>query len=182
MAKQFGAIDGAHRTFIEQQHMFFVATAAPDSRVNISPKGTDSLRILGPNRLIWLNYTGSGNETAGHLLQASRMTIMWCSFTQRPMIMRAYGTARAIHPRDEDWDELSTHFSQKTGARQIFDMSVDMLQTSCGFAVPFMEFTEDRDVLGKLMVTLEDDGIQDAWENNKSTIDGAPTEIFGPET
>jgi hypothetical protein len=182
MAKQFDAIDDVQRKFIELQHIYFVGTAGPDSRLNISPKGMDSLRVLGPNRLIWLNYTGSGNETAGHLLQANRMTVMWCSFTQRAMIMRAYGTARAIHPRDADWGELFAHFDLKPGARQIFDMSVDMLQTSCGFAVPLMEFAEDRDVLDKLMATKDDDAIQDAWENNKSTIDGAPTEIFGAES
>lgn len=183
MAKQFDSIEDAHRKFIEAQHMFFVGTAAPESRVNISPKGMDSLRIVGPNRLIWLNYTGSGNETAGHLLQANRMTVMWCSFTQRPMIMRAYGTAKTVHPRDAEWAELASHFDIKSGARQIYDMTVDMLQTSCGFAVPFMEFTEDRDVLDKLMVTMGDDVIRETWESSNSrTIDGAATGIFGPET
>ncbi|MGR3659844.1 MAG: pyridoxamine 5'-phosphate oxidase family protein [Paracoccaceae bacterium] len=183
MAKQFDTIENAHRKFIEAQHMFFVGTAAPEDRVNISPKGMDSLRILGPNRLIWLNYTGSGNETAGHLLQANRMTVMWCSFTQRPMIMRAYGTAKTIHPRDAEWAELSAHFDINAGARQIYDMAVDMLQTSCGFAVPFMEFVEDRDVLGNLLTNMGDDTIHNSWETtNARTIDGAPTGIFGPET
>ncbi len=98
------------------------------------------------------------------------------------MIMRAYGIARTVHPRDAGWGELSAHFDINPGARQIFDMTVEMLQTSCGFAVPFMEFTEDRDVLSNLMVTLGDDGIQDAWEKNKTTIDGAPTEILGTDT
>lgn len=183
MAKFFDTIEDAHRKFIEDQHVFFVGTAAKHSRVNVSPKGMDSLRVLSPTRLIWLNYTGSGNETAGHLLQANRMTVMWCSFSQRPLIMRAYGTAHAVHPRDDNWQEISSHFDLKPGARQIFDMTVDLVQTSCGYAVPFMEFTEDRDVLDKLMVTEGDDGIRSIWEkNNSTTIDGAPTEIFGVET
>jgi hypothetical protein len=100
MAKQFDAIADDHRAFIEAQHMFFCGSAAPDGRVNISPKGMDSLRVIGPNRIIWRNLTGSGNETVGHLLRLNRMTLMWCGFEARPMIMRAYGTATTLHPRD----------------------------------------------------------------------------------
>lgn len=180
MAKQFDQIEPAHQKFIETQHMFFVGTAASDARVNISPKGMDSLRVLSPNRLIWLNYTGSGNETAGHLLKSNRMTVMWCSYTTRPMIMRAYGTAKTIHPRDNDWNELVQHFDAGLGARQIYDMDVDMLQTSCGYAVPFMEFTSERDTLVKWGQDKGADAIKDYWhEKNEHTIDGLPTELFG---
>ena len=97
MAKTFDRIALAHRAFIEAQHMFFVATAAASGRVNNSPKGMDSLRVLGPNRVIWRNSTGSGNETAGHLLLDPRITLMWCSFEAQPLILRCYGTAKAIH-------------------------------------------------------------------------------------
>lgn len=183
MAKQFDEIEDPHRKFIEDQQMFFVGTAGPDGRVNLSPKGMDSLRILSPNRLIWLNYTGSGNETAGHILQVNRMTLMWCSFAQRPLILRAYGSARAVHPRSDDWQGLSSEFELNPGARQIFDMTVEMVQTSCGYAVPFMEFTGDRDVLNEQMRSKGDQGIHDIWtKNNQTTIDGAPTDIFGPPT
>ncbi|WP_197511161.1 pyridoxamine 5'-phosphate oxidase family protein [Tessaracoccus coleopterorum] len=84
MAQQFGRIEDRYRRFIEAQHVFFVGTAARDGRVNVSPKGLDSLRVLGPNRVVWLNGTGSGNETAAHLLDVPRMTIMFCSFEKRP--------------------------------------------------------------------------------------------------
>ena len=110
MAKQFPEIDETQRKFIEEQHLFFVGTAAPDGRVNISPKGMDSLRVLDPNRIAWMNLTGSGNETAGHLLETDRMTLMWCSFTTRPLILRTYGTARTLHRGDAGWDELAELF------------------------------------------------------------------------
>ena len=99
----------------------------------------DSLRVLGPNRILWRNFTGSGNETAGHLAQNNRMTLMWCSFSKQPMILRAYGTARAIHPRDADWPELAANFPEELGMRQIYDMKIEMVQKSCGYAVPYFE-------------------------------------------
>lgn len=178
MAKQFDRIDDRLRAFIEEQHIFFVGSAAPGGRVNVSPKGMDSLRVMGPNRILWLNLTGSGNETAGHLLQANRMTLMWCSFTKRPVILRAYGTARAVHPRDADWAELLAEFPAHPGARQIFDMDVELMQTSCGYAVPFMDYAGERDTLVKWTEDKGEDGIRAYWdEKNTQTIDGAPTGI-----
>lgn len=178
MAKKFEHIEDTHRAFIEAQHMFFVGTAAPEGRVNISPKGMDSLRVMGPNRILWLNWTGSGNETAGHLLQANRMTLMWCSFTRRPLILRCYGNARAIHPRDADWAEMLGHFPDAPGARQVFDMRVDLVQTSCGFAVPFMEFAGERDTLEKWTEDKGEAGLRAYWTDvNAETLDGQPTGI-----
>lgn len=178
MSKTFPKIEAPHRAFIEAQHMFFVATAAPDGRVNLSPKGRDSLRVLDENRLIWLNLTGSGNETAGHLLQHPRMTLMWCSFSKRPMIYRAYGTARTIHATDPDWSDLLAHFPTQAGARQIYDVTIDMTQTSCGYAVPFMDFAADRDTLAKWAEDRGEDGVRAYWaENNQTTLDGAPTGV-----
>ncbi len=103
MAEQFDSFSDEHVAFIEAQHMFFVATAAPEGRVNLSPKGQDSLRVLGPTEVVWLNLTGSGNETAAHVQAASRITLMWCAFAGPPLILRAYGTAEAVHPRDALW-------------------------------------------------------------------------------
>jgi len=180
MAKQFEHLETDHQNFIAQQHMFFTASAGPDGRVNVSPKGMDSLYIAGPNRIMWLNLTGSGNETAGHILQNPRVTLMWCSFTKRPLILRAFGTARAIHPGDADWDSLKPHFPPHSGARQIFDMQVDMVQTSCGYAVPFMEFSRDRDTLQTVFDGQTDQQIRDTWvKDNAVTIDGKPTGIPG---
>ncbi|MCV2881374.1 pyridoxamine 5'-phosphate oxidase family protein [Actibacterium sp. XHP0104] len=181
MAKQFDAFEDHHIAFIEKQHMFFVGSAAPEGRVNVSPKGMDSLRILGPNRLLWLNLTGSGNETAGHLLQANRMTVMWCSFTTQPMIMRAYGTARTVHVDDAGFAELAAHFPGFIGTRQIFDMSVEMVQTSCGFGVPFFDHVGERDTLQIWAEKRGPEGVRAYWEKNRETLDGAPTGIPVPE-
>ncbi len=158
--------------------MFFAGSAAPDGRVNISPKGMDSLRVLGPNRVLWLNYTGSGNETAGHLHALNRMTLMWCSFGARPLILRAYGAARTLHPRDADWDQLIAPFGDPFGARQLYDMTVEMVQTSCGYAVPKMELTDQRDTLITAL-TAKGEDLSPYWaEKNTTTIDGLPTGVI----
>lgn len=178
MAKQFDALQADHLTLIAQSPLFFVATSAPDARVNLSPKGMDSLRVLTPTRIIWLNVTGSGNETAAHLPVDPRMTLMWCSFGARPIILRAYGTARAVHQSDPDWADLAAQLPALPGARQIFDVRVDLVQSSCGFAVPFMEFREDRPVLHKWATDKGPDGLRDYWDSrNRHSIDGLPTGI-----
>ena len=180
MAKQFAGFEPPHLRLIEESHVFFVATAAPDGRVNLSPKGGPSLQVLGPNRLVWRNLTGSGNETAGHLLQANRMTVMWCSFGTRPMILRAYGTARTLHPGDAGWSDLDGRFPPHLGARQVFDMDVEMVQSSCGYAVPFMEFRAERETLDRWTDDKGAGGVRAYWaEKNARTIDGAPTGIAG---
>ncbi|MDA7963092.1 pyridoxamine 5'-phosphate oxidase family protein [Ruegeria sp.] len=180
MAKQFPDLSDAHQKFIEDQHMFFVGTAAPEGRVNISPKGMDSLRVLGPNRIVWMNLTGSGNETAGHLREVNRMTLMWCSFTTRPMILRTYGTAHTLHVGDDGWDDLSGLFPDHRSARQIYDLSIDLVQTSCGYAVPFMEYVSDRDTMQKWVDDKSDDDIRAYWtKKNRHTIDGKPTGVPG---
>ncbi len=182
MATQFDSIDKRLQDFIEAQQMFFVATAAPQGRVNLSPKGMDSLRVLGPNRILWRNATGSGNETAGHLLQSNRMTLMWCSFTTRPMILRAYGAARTVHRSDNAWAALNGHFPHFDGARQAFDMNVEMVQTSCGYGVPLYDFRGQRDTLEVWTADKGEAGLRTYWaEANARTLDGAPTGIPGGE-
>ena len=116
MAK-FTKIEEKHQEFIEEQKMFFVATAAPQGRVNTAPKGMKTLRVMGPNRIVWLNLTGAENETAAHLLESPRMTIMWCSFGRKPMILRVYGEASIVHPRDDAWDDLAALLPLIPGAR-----------------------------------------------------------------
>lgn len=176
MATQFGEIRASHRALIEKSPVFFVGTAAPEGRVNVSPKGRDSLRVLGGNRVIWFNLTGSGNETAGHLLQRPRMTLMWCAFDGPPMILRCFGTARAIHPGEPTWDELSEHFDPDPAMRQVFDLSVDLVQQSCGLAVPFMDYREDRDGLKQWAAAKGPEGLYAYREKkNRQTIDGFPT-------
>jgi hypothetical protein len=179
MAKQFDTITDDHRQFIEAQHMFFCGSAAVDGRVNVSPKGMDSLRVMGPNRIVWRNLTGSGNETAGHLKSVNRMTLMWCGFETRPLILRAYGTACTLHPRDAEFAALNAAFPPSDGARQIYDMSVEMMQTSCGYAVPQFDFAQERDVLTAWTENKGADGIAQYWDaKNRTTLDGHPTDIL----
>src|SRR5512142_2937750 len=129
MGKQYDTLSPQLTEFIAQQKIFFVGTATDDSRVNVSPKGMDSLRVLGGNRVIWLNLTGSGNETAAHVQLNPRMSIMFCAFEGPPLILRLYGTARVVHPHDADWPALAGRFDALPGARQIFDLAVELVQT-----------------------------------------------------
>lgn len=179
MAEQFPEMTDHIRAFIEAQPIFFVGSAAAEGRVNVSPKGGDSLRVLGPNRILWRNLTGSGNETAGHLAQVNRMTLMWCSFDLKPLILRCFGTARAVHTRDADWAEMDGQFPTHLGARQVYDMTVDLVQTSCGYAVPRMAFQQDRDTLDHWTQDKGPEGLEAFQrEKNQQTIDGLPTGLF----
>ncbi len=178
MGTSYDAIEPPHQRFIEKQPIFFSGSAARDGRINVSPKGMDSLRVLSPNRIIWRNLTGSGNETAAHLADSPRMTIMWCAFSGPPMILRAYGTARAVHRNDAGWDDLNGHFDPNYAARQVFDMTVDLVQKSCGYAVPEMTYQNDRDTLIKWAENKGEDGVKDYWATrNTETLDGVPTDI-----
>lgn len=176
MAAFYDQLKESHQQFIEQQHMYFVATAAEQGEVNVSPKGMDSLRVLSPNTLLWLNLTGSGNETAAHIQRVNRITLMWCSFDKAPLILRVYGKARAIDPSDDRWPTLLSHFPVQDGARQIFEVDIHQVQTSCGFAVPFYEFTGDRTQLTDNWVKRGQEALPDYWEKRNSTsIDGFDT-------
>lgn len=183
MAKQFPAFNERLTSFVSQQQIFFVSTAPADGRVNCSPKGMDSLLVLGPNRLVWLNGTGSGNETAAHIKENGRMTIMWCAFDGAPLILRAYGTAKTIHAGEDGWDELYAKFPPMGAARQIYDLDVEMVQTSCGMAVPYMDFNSERTQLREYWDKKENEGILDYWElKNRKSIDGLSTgmeEVLG---
>ena len=178
MAEFFSELTESHKNALETAPVFFVATAPSEGRINLSPKGMDSLRVAGPNRVLWLNVTGSGNETAGHLIQSNRMTLMWCGFETRPLILRAYGTARTVHRRDADWPALAAQLPAIAGARQIFDMTVDLVQSSCGYAVPRFDHAGERDILLRWAEARGPDELARYWdEKNRATIDGAPTGI-----
>lgn len=135
---QFSEITERFQAFIEQQKIFFVGTAAPEGRVNIAAKGMDTLRVLGPHRIVWLNLTGGENESAAHLRETTRMTRMWCAFDGAPFILRAYGNAAVIHPRDAGWHELASLFPPLPGARQIFDLTVDLILRSVRHGRPLL--------------------------------------------
>lgn len=173
MGQRYTEISDKLKRFIEDQKIFFVATAAADGRINVSPKGMDSLRVLGKNRVLWLNVTGSGNETAAHVQESPRMTLMFTAFEGNPMILRLYGTARAIHKQDPEWTELISMFPPIPGARQIFDVDVELVQTSCGMAVPLFDYAGEREQLNDWAVRKGEDGIARYWqEKNQVSLDG----------
>jgi hypothetical protein len=178
MGQRYQELSDKHIEFIAQQKLFFVGTATTESRVNVSPKGMDTFRVLGSRRVAWLNLTGSGNETAAHVQQLPRMTLMFCAFEGAPLILRLYGTAIVIHQHDPEWEELFALFKPLPGARQIFDVSLDLVQTSCGMAVPNYAYVGDRELLSDWAVRKGDDGIKRYWEEkNQTSIDGIPTHI-----
>jgi len=167
--------------FIDAQPMFFVATAAAEGRVNVSPKGMDSLRVLDEDRLVWLNLSGSGNETAAHVVASGRMTLMFMSITDKPLILRVYGAARVVHPRDGDWGALAPLFPKMGGSRQIFDLSIELVASSCGSGVPIMTVDSVRgdEELEPWYAAMSENELHDYWSRkNVTSIDGYPTNIF----
>ncbi len=173
-------LNATFRKFIENQPLFFVATAAPDGRVNVSPKGLDALRVLSDHRIVWLNLSGSGNETAAHLRESPRMTLMFMALDGDPLILRVYGTARTFHPGEDGWSDHVDLFPPVAGSRQIFDLQIDTVQTSCGSGVPFLEFQGQRgtDQLVPFYDDMGPDGVAAYWQRkNKLSTDGKPTGI-----
>jgi Pyridoxamine 5'-phosphate oxidase len=167
--------------FIKAQHMFFVASATADGFVNVSPKGLDSLQILSNTRMIWLNLSGSGNETATHIQESSRITLMFCAFEGTALIVRVYGKAKVIHPRDKEWEELIGFFPKMAGSRQLFDIEIIGVQASCGSGVPFYEFKGQRGETELLPFyeAMGEAGVKNYWERkNLVSLDGKPTGIF----
>lgn len=167
--------------FIEAQSFFFVATAAAEGRVNVSPKGLDTLRVLDERRLAWLNLSGSGNETAAHVAANGRMTVMFMSIADRPLILRVYGTARVVHPRDQEWEGRIGLFPTMGGARQLFELSVESTASSCGSGVPVMTITADRGEteLEPHYAAMSEEELHGYWgQKNIESIDGLPTHIF----
>jgi hypothetical protein len=169
------------RQFIEKQPVFFVASAAQQGRVNLSPKGADTLRIISDTQLTWLNMSGSGNETAGHLARLNRLTMMFCSFEGDALILRLYGQAKTIHPRDPEWQQHIGLFPPMAGSRQIFLVTIDSVQTSCGSGVPFMTYEDNRaeQELVPYYENMGDEGVEKYWRRkNVKTIDGFETGLF----
>ena len=178
MGQRYSEISDKLKQFIENQKLFFVGTTTADSRVNISPKGMDSLRVLDKNRVVWLNVTGSGNETSTHIQENPRMTIMLTAFEGNPMILRLYGDAKVVHKNDREWEELFSLFNPIPGARQIFDLTVDLVQTSCGMAVPIYDYIEEREQLKNWAVKKGEEGLKEYWQEvNQVSLDGKPINI-----
>jgi len=165
-----------HIAMIAKQAVFFVATAAADARINLSPKGlADTFRVLGPNRIAYLDLGGSGNETHAHLAADGRITVMMCNFEQPALILRIYGVGAAVLPQDPDWGELATHFDLLPGTRQIFDIAVHSVQTSCGWGVPLMHVDRERETLVKYHRQSDPEKWVEKMSGRTRSIDGLPT-------
>ena len=176
MANFFDAITPELAKFIRAQPVFFVATAAPGARINLSPKGMDTFRVLDEKQVAYLDLTGSGNETAAHLLHDGRITIMFCSFDQNAQIARIYGRGAVVRPSDARWPELIGHFPKHPGVRQVMEIRVESAMTSCGYGVPRMGEMTARDTLEKYWTTRgEEKKEQYHQDHNLRSIDGLPT-------
>ena len=179
MGKRFDSISEKYKSFISEQKIFFTGTAAADGRVNVSPKGMDSLRVIDDNTVVWLNLTGSGNETATHLLENDRMTIMFCAFDGPPTILRLFGHAKAVRPDDDEWSNYIDLFPKYRGVRQIMLMEVDLVQKSCGYAVPQYDYVGNREVLTQWTDKKTDAELDEYQrEKNSLSIDGKATDIL----
>jgi hypothetical protein len=173
----FSEFNDEHRAFIAKQPVFFVATAAAGARINLSPKGLDSFRVLGPNTVAYLDLGGSGNETNAHLAADGRITIMFCAFENPALILRLYGRGHAVLPQDDAFEPLMAHFPRLPGMRQIFVIDVDSLQTSCGWGVPRMTLEKERATLTKYHAQQDPaERLAKIAERNRS-IDGLPVRV-----
>jgi hypothetical protein len=181
MGRAFDEITEPMQHFIVRQHLFFVATAplSDVGRVNVSPKGYDSFRLLDSRRVAYLDLTGSGAETIAHVGENGRITFMFCAFDGKPNIVRLYGRGRTVRPGDAEWTELLDLFAGsdvvRGAVRSIVVADIDRTSTSCGYSVPFMDFTEDRRQLLDRADDKSADDLEAYWaDNNAASIDGLP--------
>lgn len=176
MAKFYPQLDAMLRDFIARQRLFFTATAPSAGRVNVSPKGADSLRILDDRRIAYVDLTGSGNETAAHVRENGRLTLMFCSFEDKPLILRLYGRGEVVTRKDARWGALLERFPPLPGVRQIIHLTIESAQTSCGYAVPLYRYEGERDTYPRWVEKKGADGIAAyQGEKNRASIDGLPT-------
>ena len=178
MAKFYSQLTTQLQTFIQKQKIFFTATAPHSGRINLSPKGSDTFCCIDNNNVAYLDLTGSGNETAAHLHENGRITIMFGSFEENPLILRLYGQGEVISPTSPRWNQLHSLFSSIPGERQIILLKIESVQTSCGFGVPLYEFKEDRKTLIDWAVKKGESGIKEyQQQKNLQSIDGLPTKL-----
>ena len=175
MADFFDTLGDKHVAMIEKQPVFFVATAASDGRINLSPKGYDAFRVLAPDTVAYLDLGGSGNETHAHLAADGRITIMFCNFDRPALILRIYGRGRAVLPQDAEWEALAANFTLMPGTRQIFVIDVESVQTSCGWGVPFMSLEGERETLKKAHRQSDPEEWAAKAATRTASIDGLPT-------
>lgn len=178
MGTVYESIKPEHELFINEQKMFFVGSAASTGHVNISPKGHDVFRILSPNKVAYLDLTGSGNETSAHLTESNRLTFMFISFEGKPLILRLYGNGRVVLPSSEEWNEVAGLFDLLPGYRQIIISEIEIVKTSCGFSVPLYSFEGERDVLLKWATNKGEENLIEYRKNkNAVSMDGILTPL-----
>ncbi len=180
MGKFYPTIQAAHQTFIEKQHMFFVATAplSNEGRINLSPKGLDSFRVLSDTQVAYMDVIGSGAETSAHILENGRITFMFCAFEGAPNILRLYGKGLSVLPDSPDWQKYAAHFTIYPTTRQIIVAEIDMVQTSCGFGIPLYDFRGERDIHFVWAEKKGEASLKEYIEiNNTTSIDGLPTSL-----
>jgi Pyridoxamine 5'-phosphate oxidase len=177
MAEFFKALSDEHIAFVTRQPVFFVATAAAGARINLSPKGMDCFRVLSSSRVAYLDVGGSGNETHAHLAADGRITLMFCAFDQPALIFRIYGKGNAVLPQDAGFHELFANFAKLPGARQIFVIEIESVQTSCGWGVPFMTFEKERQTLVKYHASQDPAERLARIAGRTKSIDGLPVRV-----
>lgn len=177
MGRSFDAIADHLVRWMEAQPIFFTASAplAADGHVNVSPKGGDCFRVLGPNRVAYLDYTGSGAETIAHTRENGRLTLMFCAFDGKPNIVRLFGTGEAVLPGDVRYEELAARFPPNPGARSVVVLDVAEVRTSCGYSVPEMALVAPRTTLDE-WAERKTPAELDAYraEKNVRSLDGLP--------
>lgn len=177
MAKVYEQIDDALAAWIDAQPMWFVATAplAADGHVNVSPRGHDSLVVLGPHRVAWVDYTGSGVETIAHLRENGRVCLMFASFDARPRIVRLHGTGTVALPGEAAFDEVTARRPGHPGTRAVVVVDVTRVSDACGYGVPVMTVTGERDLLRLSAEKKGPDGLEEyRRQKNAVSIDGLP--------
>ena len=180
MGKFSDSIKPAHKEFIKNQHIFFVATAplSADGRVNLSPKGLDCFRVLGDNKVAYMDLISSGNETSAHTLENGRITFMFCSFSDKPNILRLYGTGFTVLPDSEIWNQYAEDFTIYPSTRQIIVADINLVQSSCGFGVPLFDYTGERDIHFDWAEKKGADGLVEYMQdNNLKSLDSLPTNL-----
>jgi hypothetical protein len=186
MAKQFASMTAAHREFIVRQRIFFTASATSTSRVNVSPRSTDALRVLDECTVAYLDLTGSGSETAAHLRVDGRITLMFCALDEPPSILRLYGRGTSLARNTSDYGVLLTSAfdnQEPPGARQIVRIEIDLVQTSCGYGVPLFEYIGERSTLHRWAQQKGDAGLEEyRRQKNARSLDGLPTGLAEEET
>jgi len=180
MGKVFPALLPEHESYIKRQHIFFVGSAplSEEGHINISPKGYDTLQVISPTRVAYLDVTGSGNETSAHLAENGRITFMFVAFEGAPVILRLYGRGRVVLPDSPEWDEQVKQFVVIPGERQIIDVDIQEVKTSCGMSIPFFSYSGERDALKQWAAKMGDQEIEKyRRKKNRTSMDGMVTPL-----